>query len=49
MKEDIVRITFRIPRHLYEDIVKKAEENRRSINSEMIVALEEFIKNDNKK
>lgn len=48
MKEDIVRVTFRIPKKLYEEVVKKAEENRRSINSEMIIALEEFMKKQDK-
>lgn len=49
MGKDIVRVTFRIPKELYDIVAKMAEENRRSINSEMIVALEEFIKKSIKK
>ncbi len=38
-----VRMTFRIPSDIYEKIVESAKKNRRSINNEMVVALEKFI------
>jgi hypothetical protein len=38
-----VRITFRVPTDIYEKIVESAQKNRRSVNNEMVVALEQFL------
>ncbi len=40
----MVTTTLRIEDELYEKIVKLAEEEKRSVNSEIIYILEKFIK-----
>ncbi|WP_082378560.1 Arc family DNA-binding protein [Propionispora sp. 2/2-37] len=42
---DDVRMTFRIPADIYKQISESAKKNRRSLNNEMVIALEEFLKN----
>jgi len=43
-----VRITFRVPADIYEKIAELAKISRRSINGEMVIALEEFIEKHKK-
>ena len=40
----MVTTTLRIEDELYEKIVKLAEEEKRSVNSEIVYILEKFIK-----
>ncbi|MBU2703187.1 hypothetical protein Ga0466249_004323 [Sporomusaceae bacterium BoRhaA] len=42
-QDEEIRMTFRIPPDIYKKIVESAKKNRRSINNEMVVALEQFI------
>lgn len=44
MSEDTKRFTFRIPTSLFEQIEKLAKDNYRSVNAEIIKAVEEYIK-----
>lgn len=41
--EDIKRFTFRIPNELFNKITKIADINRRSVNAEIIVAIEKYL------
>lgn len=40
----MITTTLRIEEELYEKIVKIAEEEKRSVNSEIVYILEKFIK-----
>lgn len=40
----MITTTLRIDEELYEKIVKIAEEEKRSVNSEIVYILEKFIK-----
>ena len=42
--EERVKYTFRAPRELLDKLQVIADEHRRSVNSEMIVILEEYFK-----
>ena len=41
--EDIKRFTFRIPSELFAKINKVAENNHRSVNAEIVVAIENYL------
>ena len=41
--EDIKRFTFRIPTELFNKITKIADINHRSVNAEIIVAIENYL------
>jgi hypothetical protein len=43
-QDEEVRITFRVPADIYKKIVESAKKNRRSINNEMVIALEQYLK-----
>lgn len=45
-ENDDVRMTFRIPADIYKKIAESAKKNRRSLNNEMVIALEAFLKNN---
>lgn len=45
---EIVRFTFRIEKPLYDEIIKKAQKHRRSINNQMIIMLEQNLKENAK-
>ena len=42
MSDNIKRLTFRMPLNLYGKIDTLAKQNRRSLNSEIIYALEQY-------
>ena len=44
MDSDRVRIPLRLPQRLKDQIAVKAAENRRSINQEICVALERYVR-----
>lgn len=41
--EEIKRFTFRIPTELFNRITKIADTNHRSVNAEIIVAIESYL------
>lgn len=45
MKE-IFNFTLRIDKNLHEEILKIAEKNKRSLNSEILIAIEKYIKKE---
>lgn len=50
MTDEIRRFTFRLPLELFKNIEQIAKENHRSVNSEIIIAIEDYLKkcqNDN--
>lgn len=40
----MIQTTIRIPEELYEKIIKQANKDRRSINSQFIIILEKYFK-----
>lgn len=44
MKEDIKRFTFRVPSALFDQMDRIAQNNHRSVNAEIIIAIEQYIK-----
>ncbi|MEC1437223.1 Arc family DNA-binding protein [Bacillus sonorensis] len=48
MTENIKRITLRIPESLHQQLTKVAEENKRSINNEILFMIEQVIKESKK-
>ena len=42
--EKLIRFNLRLPEDLYEKIGKKAAQNFRSINNEMIIAIMEYVR-----
>ncbi|WP_018659878.1 Arc family DNA-binding protein [Allofustis seminis] len=44
MTTEIKRFTFRLPVDVYEQIEKIAKENYRSVTAEIIVAIQEYVK-----
>lgn len=40
----MIQTTIRIPEELYEKIVKQADKDRRSINSQFIFIIEKYFK-----
>jgi predicted HicB family RNase H-like nuclease len=49
MKDDIKTLTVRFPAHLLEQIREVAKQNNRSLNGEVLTAIEEHIKRNQKK
>lgn len=43
MKNEIKRFTFRIPNELFDKIEAVANDNHRSVNAEIIVAIEHYL------
>ncbi len=43
-QDEEVRMTFRIPADIYKIIVEFSKKNRRSINNEMVIALEQYLR-----
>lgn len=43
MVDNIRRFTFRIPLETFESIDQIAKSNHRSVNSEIIIAIEEYL------
>lgn len=43
MEDEEKRLTIRIPADLHAKLTKRAENNRRSLNNEMIALLERFV------
>ena len=39
MKEEMIRLTVRLPKEIYEKIKKEAEKENRSLNSQIITKL----------
>jgi hypothetical protein len=48
MKDDIKTLTIRLPEYLLEQIREAARQSNRSINGEVLTALEEHIKKQKK-
>jgi hypothetical protein len=48
MKDDIKTLTVRFPSHLLEQIREVAKNNNRSLNGEILTAIEEHIKKQTK-
>ncbi|HEX4205677.1 MAG TPA: Arc family DNA-binding protein [Ktedonobacteraceae bacterium] len=48
MKDEIKPITVRIPAHLLEQMRAVATQNNRSLNGEIVTALEEHVKKQQK-
>ena len=48
MKDDIKTLTIRLPAHLLEQIRETAKQNNRSLNGEVVTALEEHSKKQRK-
>lgn len=46
--DNIKRFTFRIPNDLWTEVKKRADKNRRSVTSELVIAIEEYLKNNPK-
>ncbi|MDO5061993.1 MAG: Arc family DNA-binding protein [Peptostreptococcaceae bacterium] len=44
MNENIKRFTFRIPESLFDEIEQLAKTNYRSVNAEIIIAIEQYLK-----
>lgn len=44
MSDNIKRFTFRIPASLYDKVEQLAKNNYRSINAEVVKAVEEYVK-----
>ncbi|WP_337616959.1 Arc family DNA-binding protein [Acidaminococcus timonensis] len=43
MADDVRRFTFRLPVETFESVEKIAKANHRSVNSEIIIAIEEYL------
>ncbi len=48
MKDDMKPLTIRVPAHLLELMKEAAKQNNRSLNGEILTALEEHIKKQKK-
>lgn len=48
MKDDMKALTIRLPAHLLEQIREVAKQNNRSLNGEVLTAVEEHIKKQKK-
>ena len=48
MKDDMKALTIRLPAHLLEQIREVAKQNNRSLNGEVLTALEEHVKKHKK-
>jgi predicted HicB family RNase H-like nuclease len=49
MKDDIKTLTVRFPAHLLEQIREVAQQQNRSLNGEILTAIEEHIKKQQKR
>ena len=45
---EIKRFTLRLPDELWDNMKVIADKNRRTVTSEIIIALEEYVKNNSK-
>jgi hypothetical protein len=48
MKDDMKALTIRLPAHLLEQMKETAKQNNRSLNGEVLTAMEEHIKKQRK-
>jgi hypothetical protein len=48
MKDDIKALTLRFPAHVLEQLKEIAKRNNRSLNGEILTAMEEHIKRNQK-
>jgi hypothetical protein len=48
MRDDMKALTIRLPAHLLEQIREVAKQNNRSLNGEVLTALEEHVKKQKK-
>jgi len=48
MKDDVKTLTIRLPAHLLEQMKEVAKQNNRSLNGEVLTAMEEHIKKQRK-
>lgn len=48
MKDDIKPLTVRFPEHLLEQIREVAKQNNRSLNGEILTAIQEHVKRQKK-
>jgi hypothetical protein len=48
MKDDMKALTIRLPIHLLEQMKEVAKQNNRSLNGEVLTAMEEHIKKQRK-
>jgi len=48
MKDDMKALTIRLPAHLLDQIKEVAKQNNRSLNGEVLTALEEHVKRQKK-
>ena len=48
MKDNIKALTIRLPVHLLEQMKEAAKQNNRSLNGEILTAMEEHIKRNQK-
>ena len=48
MKDDMKALTIRLPAHLLEQIREVAKQNNRSLNGEVLTAVEEHVKKQKK-
>lgn len=48
MKDDIKSLTLRFPAHVLDQLKEIARRNNRSLNGEILTAMEEYIKRNQK-
>lgn len=48
MKDDMKALTIRLPAHLLEQMRETAKQNNRSLNGEVLTAMQEHIKQQRK-
>jgi predicted HicB family RNase H-like nuclease len=48
MKDDVKTLTVRLPAHLLQQMKEVAKQNNRSLNGEVLTAMEEHIKKQRK-
>jgi hypothetical protein len=48
MKDDMKALTIRLPAHLLEQMKEVAKQNHRSLNGEVLTAMEEHVKKQRK-
>jgi len=48
MRDDMKALTIRLPAHLLEQIREVAKQNNRSLNGEVLTAVEEHVKKQKK-
>jgi predicted transcriptional regulator len=49
MKNDMKALTIRLPEHLLQQMREAAKQNNRSLNGEVLTAIEEYLKRQQRK